>query len=644
MKITFLVHSLYSLGGTIRTTLNTASALLDRGHDVEIISVFRRRSNPLFPLDSRLRVHTLVDVRTDAEPEPLTAAEAALARRASKVFPATEPRAQQYNRLVDARVAVALRDCDAEVVVGTRPGLNVYLEAFAPKSAVRVAQEHLSLDFHGRRLARRLDKTYRRLDALVTVSAADAERYRRGMPRVAAKVEHIPNSVPPTPLAPAAADAKVIIAAGRLEPVKRFDVLLHAFARVVRRHPDWRLRIYGHGRHAAELWRLVAELGLNDTVMLLGARTPLDAELVKGSIAAVSSEFEAFGLTIVEAMSCGLPVVATDCPHGPGEIIESGVNGILTPVNDPTAFAEALCELIADPQTRTVMAKAARATAERYCPDAVAGSYEELFTRLAQAKHRRLSPTHEAAARTGRRRGGSARSESFEHAELWLPEGVATVMRRGRALPLPSPHDGRITVDASVLAGLAQGIWTVIVDDAKVAADHIDTRALVVERPDGPPAAVMVPFSRDGFLALRVWRAPVYPEVDSVTWDGDRLRVAGELVGGLGESARAELVSRDSEEPPFAAELTVSGSTFAVWVDATALTRHSRDGVRLWDVQLRDGDREVAVGRVLDDVAQRKGRWRAPSRDAADGRRVLPYFSVDNQLSIKFEVTAADED
>ncbi|WP_083787092.1 glycosyltransferase family 4 protein [Stackebrandtia nassauensis] len=644
MKITFLVHSLYSLGGTIRTTLNTASALLDRGHDVEIVSVFRRRSKPLFPLDPRLTVRTLVDVRTDAEPEPLTVSEATLAQRPSKVFPPTEPRAAQYHRLADARVAVALRDCDADVIVGTRPGLNVYLAKFAPTSAVRVGQEHLSLDHHGRRLARRLYKTYKALDALVTVSAADAEQYRRGMPKVAAKVGHIPNSVPQTPLSPADGDTKLIIAAGRLEQVKRFDVLLRAFARIVGRHPDWRLRIYGHGKQSAELRELVAELGLNDSVMLMGARTPLDAELVKGSIAAVTSDFEAFGLTIVEAMSCGLPVVATDCPHGPAEIIGNGADGLLTPVGDDAAFAAAVTTLIEDPEARGAMAKAALDTAERYRPDSVAARYERLFTDLAKAKRRALSPTHEAGTRVSEQVAGSCRAESFERVALRLPEGAAKLMRRGNAVELPEAVDGEIIVDAAFLAGLSQGIWTVFVDDAKLAADRIDTRVLVDSRPSAAPAAVVVPFSRNGVLALRVWRSPVYPEVDAVSWHGSEVRATGELVGRPSGELTAEVVSRDAEAARYPASVSVDASTFTVRVDVTDLLTVSAEGTRLWDIRLLDGQRELPVGKVLDDVAQRKGPHRLPRWWSPKRRRVQPYFSVDNHLSLKIDDGLAVEE
>ncbi|NED93547.1 glycosyltransferase family 4 protein, partial [Streptomyces sp. SID11233] len=90
---------------------------------------------------------------------------------------------------------------------------------------------------------------------------------------------------------------------------------------------------YGTGKQETKLRRLVHELGLYNHVFLMGPAHPIEAEWVKGSVAAVTSSLESFGMTIVEAMRCGLPVVSSDAPHGPGEIIDDGVNGRLVPVD-----------------------------------------------------------------------------------------------------------------------------------------------------------------------------------------------------------------------------------------------------------------------------------------------------------------------
>src|SRR4051812_16060587 len=343
MKISFLLHNAYGIGGTITTTFNLAQGLAER-HEVEIVSVLRHRERPDFTLDPRVTLRPLVDLRQEKEhPSHL---------RPARVFPRAEYRYGQYSELTDQRIGECHAATDADVVIGTRPGLNVHLALQAPRHVARVGQEHLTLDNHPPRLRSTLRRAYRRLDVLTTVTEADAAAYRRKMRLPGVRVEALPNSVPDPALPAADGSAKVVVAAGRLVPVKRYDLLVEAFAAVAAEHPDWQLRIYGRGEQHDRLRQLIADLGLWNNVFLMGAAAPMEAEWVKASIGAAASDFEPFGMTIVEAMRCGLPVVSTDCPHGPGEIIEDGVDGRLVPVGDRAAFGAALLELVRDDARR----------------------------------------------------------------------------------------------------------------------------------------------------------------------------------------------------------------------------------------------------------------------------------------------------
>ncbi|MFI9204616.1 glycosyltransferase family 4 protein [Streptomyces sp. NPDC053048] len=379
MHISFLIHNAYGIGGTIRTTFNLAGTLAEH-HDVEIVSVFRHRDEPVLAPGGKVRLRHLVDLRKN---NPGYEGDDPAYHTPASVFPATEGRYKQYSALTDQRIAEHLRGLDCDVVVGTRPGLNVHIAQQARRGPARVGQEHLTLSTHSPQLKLTLRTHYPRLDAVTTVTEADARTYRKLMRLPGVRVEAVPNSVPAPALAPADGSGKWVIAAGRLAPAKRYDVLIRAFEKVVAERPDWRLRIYGAGAERAKLRALIDKRGLYNHIYLMGPATPLEPEWVKGSIGAVTSSLESFGMTIVEAMRCGLPVVSTDCPHGPGEIIDDGVDGLLVPVGKVDAIAAGLLRLINDDELRKGMGRRALESSARFDPGEVAGRYESLFADLA---------------------------------------------------------------------------------------------------------------------------------------------------------------------------------------------------------------------------------------------------------------------
>ncbi|MEU6332215.1 glycosyltransferase family 4 protein [Streptomyces sp. NPDC047049] len=419
MHISFLIHNAYGIGGTIRTTFNLARTLAEQ-HEVEIVSVLRHRDAPVFDLGPRVALRHLVDLRENSP--AYEGADPAHARPA-RIFPAAENRFGQYSELTDGRIAQHLRRMETDVVVGTRPGLNVHIAKQARRGPVRIGQEHLTLDTHSKALKLALRSAYPRLDAVTTVTEADARAYRRTLRLPGVRVESVPNSVPASALAPADGSGKWVVAAGRLTRVKRYDVLIRAFAQVVAERPDWRLRIYGGGTEKAALRALIDELGLYNHVFLMGPANPLEPEWAKGSIAAVSSSLESFGMTIVEAMRCGLPVVATNCPHGPGEIIDDGVDGKLVPVGNPEALAGSLLTLINDDDARKRMGGAALASSARFDPATVAERHEELFAELLARRrgHRLRGSLHRAR---GALLGGAYATKDAARAAM---RGVRTV-------------------------------------------------------------------------------------------------------------------------------------------------------------------------------------------------------------------------
>ncbi len=173
-----------------------------------------------------------------------------------------------------------------------------------------------------------------------------------------------------------------VVHAGRFVPQKNQALLLRALALCPAAVELWLL---GAGPEEAALRRLAAELSLGDRVRWLGFRENPYPFFRAADCFALSSDHEGLPNAVIEAMLCGVPVVSTDCPYGPAELIEDGLTGRLCPVGDAEALAKALRDLAAAPQRAAEMGATARQVARQtFDTAAVCGDYEALFLEVAR--------------------------------------------------------------------------------------------------------------------------------------------------------------------------------------------------------------------------------------------------------------------
>ncbi|MGC5012385.1 glycosyltransferase family 4 protein [Streptosporangium sp. DT93] len=376
--VRFLLQHAYGMGGTIRTVLNLAGHLA-RERDVEIVSVVRTVESPFFPIPPGVRVRFLDD-RT----RPRGPVAALLARLPSVLIPRQENVHRAVSLLTDLRTVRFLRSMRTGVVISTRPGFNLITALFAPPGVITIGQEHVAFDLHSPEVVRLIKRRYGRLDAFVTLTERDLERYRGVLRPPPRRMLRIPNAVPPLAGDVSGLDQKVVIAVGRFVHAKGFDLLVKAWKPVAAAHPDWVLRVYGRGKAPAEqkLRTRIEEAGLSDTMLLMGSSAEIGRELSQSSINVVSSRYEGFSMTILEAMSKGVPVVGFDCPHGPREIVRDGYNGLLVPPGRPAALAEALCRVIEDRELRARLGAGAVRTAADYDLATIGARWDALLSRL----------------------------------------------------------------------------------------------------------------------------------------------------------------------------------------------------------------------------------------------------------------------
>lgn len=217
----------------------------------------------------------------------------------------------------------------------------------------------------------------KKADCIVTLTHEDKEFWKS----YAKRIEVVPNILTITPKRVIDYQAKRIIAAGRYVYQKGFDILLEAWHTIDKDFPEWHLYIFGNGDRRP-YQQIVDKYKMNSNTHLMGATKDIAEEFSKSSIFVLSSRFEGFGLVLAEAMSCGLPCISFDCPHGPRDIITNGEDGILVENGNVEAFARSIEQLMINDTRRKALGMKAAVSINRYSPERVFEQWDNLFMTL----------------------------------------------------------------------------------------------------------------------------------------------------------------------------------------------------------------------------------------------------------------------
>lgn len=354
MKIVFTIKSINLAGGSERTTITVAEALVERGHDVSIVSFKGRGVEPFFNIDSRIKRYYLAPKR----------------ERWPVLF-------RECRRIILLRKLYARLQPDVIVAIGaTRAFVNIP----AAKGFPLVVNEYFSVNHRSQltsALSRRLTAKY--ADAVITLSDYDAEVYRHKFgAEKAVAISNPPNLLNP---APSLLQNKVVLALGRITKVKGFDLLIDAWRQV--EHTDWELHIVGDGKMKKQLMKMVEKQNIKG-VRFFFATSNVAPVYREASIFVLSSRSEGFGNVLLEAMSVGLPVVSFDCGAGPRDVIIPDINGIFVPPGDTASMAKELDSLMSDPRRLLKMGNAARESVRRFDIESVISQWENLLKEVSE--------------------------------------------------------------------------------------------------------------------------------------------------------------------------------------------------------------------------------------------------------------------
>ena len=359
MRIAYCIHSLNLAGGMERVLSLKASKLADDyGYEVFIVTASMKGRKPAFPLSPKVK---LVDVG---------------------VSDRFGPGFFRYGR----KLGKVLKDISPDVTVSLC-GNDVYFVPSSEDGSVKVAEFHFSHDKfllkygdspYARLRTKLLEKALRKFHTIVVLTRADAKVWSGILP----SVKQIYNPLTFSLSERSQVSAKRFIAAGRLEKQKDYPSMILAWKKVAEMHPDWTLDIFGDGHQKDDIQRLITSEGLDGKVRLMGRSSDIRSEMLDSSGLLLSSRFEGFPMVLLEAAALGLPMVSFDCHYGPSEIVCTRENGVLVPLGDTDAMAEAVCWIIEDESLRRQLSEGAYESARAFLPEQIMSQWDNLFRNL----------------------------------------------------------------------------------------------------------------------------------------------------------------------------------------------------------------------------------------------------------------------
>lgn len=377
LKIVYLTPALYMVGGVERVLTLKANYFAEHfGYDVKIILTEGKEKPFFYPLSPKIKV-----INLDINFEELWTCSFV-----KKIFVYLKKQ-RLYRKLVEAElmrlrpdITVSLLRREINFLTDIKDGSKKIGELHVNRANYRNFEsgdsnffKNIFAKFWMRSLVSKLKK----LDKFVVLTHEDKQSW----PELS-NISVIPDPLSFVPTCVSNLTEKRVIAVGRYVYQKGFDLLIQAWSKIEKQNPDWQLAIFGEGDRTP-YEKLVRQLGIDASrCHLNGPTTNIQLEYANSSLFVFSSRFEGFGMVLVEAMACGLPVVSFSCPCGPKDIIKEGEDGLLVENGNVQALADAIKRLMTDECLRRKMGQIGMKNVQRFGIEKIAECWKVLYESL----------------------------------------------------------------------------------------------------------------------------------------------------------------------------------------------------------------------------------------------------------------------
>lgn len=361
-------------GGIEKQTISFANELCKK-YDVQIISAYTMKKDPAYEVNSKIKIKYLIDDRPNRE-------EFKNAISSKNIFQIIKQgfKALKILYLKNALMVKEIKKLNTDFVLSTRIEYANMLSKYAPKSVVIITQEHLHDD--SKKYVNKVKKSFKNLDYLIVLGPGSKQNYSKWLENnKKIKIVEIPNLLEEIPKESSMLNGNKIISIGRLHPVKDFETLIRVFHKVIKAVPTATLTIVGGGEEYENLKKLCKELKIEDKVEITGmvSQDEVKKYLLSSDIYVMTSLTECFPMVLLEASSCGLPLISFDVPVGPKAIIKENVNGYLIENRNQEEMAKQIVELLQNKEKLANLGRKSKEMSYNYLPDKIMKKWDEIF-------------------------------------------------------------------------------------------------------------------------------------------------------------------------------------------------------------------------------------------------------------------------
>lgn len=355
------------VGGLARIVIDKINWLVDNGYDITLCNIEALDVKPVYPIDPRVKL-----IRGDIQTKP-----GGILTRAKGVMAAIQ------------RTKEIIREVKPDIIVNAHCPLVTWILPFVCRNIPKLVEIHQSrqgLEVFNRQFMSPLARwghryaikwIYSKYDRFVVLTNGDRDSWQCKNCQVIPNFHNfkVLESLPKHP------EHKQIILLARLMPQKRIDLMIDVWAKLAKEFPDWKVKVLGEGMLRPQLEEKIRTLGLQESFLMPGEVKDVTTELQSSDILCLTSEYEGFGIVLIEAMAKGIPVIAFEYV-GVHDIINDGVDGFIVPFGYVEGYAEKLRQLMTDKELCTRFSSNALFSVHKFDKEKVMLKWMSCFSNL----------------------------------------------------------------------------------------------------------------------------------------------------------------------------------------------------------------------------------------------------------------------